>query len=146
MKTLCRCVAPFALLISFLPVSVLYAQADQQVQHVKRYISGQKTLVTYREGGPIYGTYFFLEVHFCASGRYVSFGQSRKQTVLGNEQVNNWRDNGRWDVLPFRGQVGLVYFSTSGKRDFVPMHIQPNGRISTVGGASILLQGRAQCR
>jgi hypothetical protein len=133
------------LLTSCLPLGTVQAQTDQQAQHVARYLSGQRTLVTYREGGSVYGTYVFLEIHFCASGEYLLSGQSRKQTVLGNEQVNNWSDSGRWDVMSSQGQVRLAYFSTSGRRDVVPVYLDHNGGIRT-DGASVQRQGRAQCR
>ena len=145
MKTRCKSIASFVLLLSFGPVCPVSAQADQQVHHVRRSLSGQKTLVTYREGGALYGTYVLLEIHLCDSGQYMLFGQSRKQTVLGNEQPSRWRDSGRWDVLSSRGQVGLVYVSASGHSDFVPIHLQSDGRIRTTDGFSIERRGRAQC-
>jgi hypothetical protein len=118
---------------------------DQQAQTARAYLSGQKLLVTYRQGGPVYGTYFLLQVHLCQSGSYMTFGQSRKQTVMGNEQVNNWRDQGRWNVSAFGGQLGIQYVSISGQANFVPILIAQDGSIWAGNGLSVVRQGRAQC-
>ena len=64
------------------------------VAAVEDFFNGQQMLVTYRDGGPLYGTFFTLQVHFCRSGRYVTFGESRRQTILDNEQVNRFTDEG----------------------------------------------------
>lgn len=146
MTTQCRIIVLLALVSSFLPVCTVYAQTDPQAQDIKRYLNGQKILVSYREGGPIYGTYFFLEVHYCRTGQYALFGRNRRQTVLDNWQVNNWEEYGRWDVIRFQGQVGVQSISTSGKRDFVPVHLLPDGRLWVADGVSTQRQGTAQCR
>lgn len=73
-------------------------------------------------------------------------GQSRKQTVLGNEQVNNWEDSGVWDVIKLQGQVALQYRSRSGAGHVIPVHILPDGRLRIPDGISIQKQGKAQCR
>lgn len=129
-----------------LPLGEPGAQSHQQASKAKGYFSGQKMLVTYREGGPVYGTYFFLEIHYCRSGQYLLFGQSRKQTVLGNAQVNNWRDNGTWNIISFQGKIALQYQSTSGRRDLIPIQLLPDGSIWVNEGVSIQKRGRAQCR
>ena len=133
------------LFIAFFPLCPLHAQTRKEVQYIKGYLGGHEVRVTYREGGPLYGTLFFLDVHFCASGRYLLYGQSRKQTVLGNEQVNNWKDNGIWDVVTFQGHTALQYVATSGARDMVPMEVLPDGRVRPLSGASMQRMGRAQC-
>ena len=127
-----------------LPVTVL---SQQSPEALKQYLAGQKLLVTYRQGGPVYGTYFFLQVHLCRSGNYVTYGQSRKQSVLDShgEQVHSWRDEGHWDVGVYAGQVGVQYVSTSGQANFVPVRIGPNGEIWTSNGTSVVRQGAAQC-
>src|SRR5687768_3490590 len=78
---------------------------------LRDFFNGQQMLVTYREGGALYGTFFTLEVHFCRSGRYVTFGESRRQTILDNEQVNRFSDEGTWEITTFRGQLVLKYVS-----------------------------------
>ena len=148
MKLRWTCIVFLALFITFLPFCPLplYAQTQKEVQYIKAYLGGHEVQVTYREGGPIYGTFFFLDVHFCASGRYLLFGQSRKQTVLGNEQVNNWNDSGSWDVVTFQGHAALQYVATSGARDIIPMEVLPDGRVHPLTGASMQQIGRAQCK
>ena len=141
-----RCIIIFALLVELFPLYAAHAQTQKDVQYVKGSLSGHEFQVTYREGGPLYGTYFFLDVHFCSSGRYMLYGQSRKQTVLGNEQVNNWNDSGRWDVVPHKGHASLQYVSASGARDIVPLEILPDGRIRPLSGAFMQRRGNAQCR
>jgi hypothetical protein len=145
MTTRRRCLAALAL-TALLPPGAPSAQTDEDLQRIKRHFSGQQILVTYRDGEAVYGTYYFIDFHLCPSSQYLSFGQSRKQTVLGNQQVNNWRDQGRWDVLRVQGQIRLAWLSVSGERDFIPLQLLPDGSIRTGGRASIQPQGRAQCR
>jgi hypothetical protein len=102
-------------------------------------------LVTYRDGGPLYGTFFTLQVHFCRSGRYVTFGESRRQTILDNEQVNRFTDEGTWEITTFRGQLVLQYVSVSGQPNIVAVNVAPNGRVSLGDGITVVRQGPAQC-
>jgi len=119
---------------------------DHQVQLIKQYFNGHKVLISYREGGPLYGTDFLAEIHFCPSGQYISFGQSYKQTILDNVQENNWEEYGQWEVISFQGQATLQFLSTSGERNFLPIPLLPDGRVWIGDGVSIERQGRAQCR
>lgn len=64
-----RFIVFLALFITLFVLSPLYAQNQKDVQYIKEYLSGNEFQVTYREGGPVYGTLFFLDVHFCASGQ-----------------------------------------------------------------------------
>jgi len=146
MKSQFRHVVLLALLVSFASAGALYAQTDERVQDVKRFFSGQRMLVTYRNGGPVYGTYFFLDVHFCPSGRYMTFAQSRKQTILNNEQVNSWKDDGMWDVVGSEDGIVLRYLSSSGERNAVPVRLLPDGRVSLGDGFSVVRRGPALCR
>jgi hypothetical protein len=118
---------------------------DQQVQRIKQYFNGQKIFMSYREGGALYGTYFFQEIHFCPSGQYKLFGQSRKQTVLDNEQINNWEEYGAWDVVSFQGQIVLRFHTTSDEQGSFPIRLLPGGQIWIGDGISIQQQGKAQC-
>src|SRR5437868_84279 len=95
---------------------------------VRDFFNGQQMLVTYREGGALYGTVFALQVHFCRSGRYMTFGESHKQTVLGNDQVNRFADEGMWEIATFRGQVILKYTSASNPPNIVAVNVAPDGR------------------
>ena len=141
-----RIIVLFTIVVLFFPVGTLSAQTDPQVQHLKQYLNGQKILLSSRKGGPIYGTFYFEEIHFCPSGQYMLFGQSRKQTVLGNEQVNNWEDCGIWNVIHVQGQVALQYRSRSGTGNIIPIHFLPDGRIQIPDGISLQKPGGAQCR
>src|SRR5215471_5008790 len=116
MRTL-LCIAATTLLLS-LPAAVP-AAAQAPPAAIKDFFNGQQMLVTYREGGPVYGTFFTLKVHFCRSGRYMTFGESRKHTVLDNEQVNRFTDEGTWEVTTFAGQNVLRYLSVSGQPNAV---------------------------
>ena len=118
---------------------------DEQAQYLGQYLSGQQILVSYREGGAVYGTYYFTEIHFCSTGQYVLLGQSRKQTVLGNEQVNNWREEGSWEIIRSQGEVGILYQPASRSDYFVPVSVLPNGQLWVADGVSIQRQGRMQC-
>jgi hypothetical protein len=112
---------------------------------VKEFFNGQQMLVTYREGGPLYGTFFFLQVHFCRSGRYVTFGESRRRTILENEQVNRFTEVGTWEIGTFRGQLMLQYTPVSGQPNIVAVNVAPNGRVSLGDGITVVRQGLAQC-
>ena len=81
------------------------AQTESNERNVRDLFAGQKMLVTWRDGGSLYGTFFTLQVHFCRSGRYMTFGESRRQTVMDNQQVSNLDDRGSWDVATFQGQL-----------------------------------------
>jgi hypothetical protein len=125
----------------------VFAQDDGQAQQLRDYLAGQQFLVTYRQGGSVYGTYFFLTVNLCRSGNYVTFGQSRKQSVLDShgEQVNNWRDQGRWTVTNLGGSLGVQYLSATGQISFYPVRIGPGGQVLVGNGMSVVRQGAAQC-
>jgi hypothetical protein len=135
-----------ALSILFILVDPSYAQTDKDLQYVKRYLGGYAFQVTYREDGALYGTYFFVDVHFCSSGHYLSSVQTRKQTVMGNEQVNNWNDSGNWDVVLYQGYATLRYLSASGAQDIVPMQVMPDGTVRPLSGAFMQRKGKAQCK
>ena len=139
------CIAVTALLLQFPMTAPLAAQGPPEPA-VRDFFNGQQMLVTYREGGPLYGTFFTLQVHFCRSGRYMTFGESRRHTVLDNEQVNRFTDEGTWEVTTIRGQMVLRYLSISGQPNMVAINVAPNGRV-TLGDGSITVvrQGVAQC-
>jgi hypothetical protein len=135
-----------SLLLLLLAAPPAVSQTDLNEQAARGFFRGQKLLVTYRDGGPLYGTFFFLNVHFCPSGRYMTTGQSRRHTVLDNEQISNFSDRGSWDITTFEGQLVLRYVSDSGQANALPVHRLPNGSISVGEGISLVKQGVAQCR
>ena len=139
------CSVMTALLLAFSTTAPFAAQGPPEAT-IREFFNGQQMLVTYREGGALYGTFFTLQVHFCRSGRYITFGESRRQTVLDNQQVNRFTDEGTWEVTTVRGQMVLRYLSISGQPNMVAINVAPNGRV-TLGDGSITVvkQGVAQC-
>jgi hypothetical protein len=137
--------AATALVLSLSAVRPALSQVTPEEQTIKEFFSGQQMLVTYREGGSLYGTFFTLQVHFCRSGRYMTFGESRKHTVLDNEQVNTFSDEGTWEITTVRGQMVLKYVSVSGQPNTVPVRVL-NGRVSLGDGISVVRRGVAQCQ
>src|SRR5258705_6562197 len=134
-----------ALVLSFSMTALLAAQGSPEAT-VRDFFNGQQMLVSYREGGPLYGTFFTLQVHFCRSGRYITFGESRGQTVLDNQQVNRFTDEGTWEVTTVRGQMMLRYLSISGQPNMVAINVAPNARVSLGDGSiTVIKQGVAQC-
>jgi len=139
------CIAVTALLLQFPMTAPLAAQGPPEPA-VRDFFNGQQMLVTYREGGPLYGTFFTLQVHFCRSGRYMTFGESRRHTVLDNEQVSRFTDEGTWEVTTIRGQMVLRYLSISGQPNMVAINVAPNGRVTLGDGSiTVIRQGVAQC-
>lgn len=136
-----------AAIVLLLPLgaSTQGVSSGASVAAVDDFFNGQQMLVTYREGGPLYGTFFTLQVHFCRSGRYVTFGESRRQTILDNEQVNRFTDEGTWEIATFRGQLVLQYVSISGQPNIVAVNVAPNGRVSLGDVITVVRQGLAQC-
>jgi hypothetical protein len=128
---------------------VLPAAANAQVSEIeaiRQRLTGQQLLITYRDGGPIYGTYYFLNVQFCASGNYMTMAESHRTTVLDNHEDRHWQDYGRWDLVSIRGRTVLRYLSSSGKGDIVPLILLPDGRLWVREGVTVVARGRAVCR
>jgi hypothetical protein len=121
------------------------AQAIPTVAEVNKFVSNNNILVTYREGEVVYGTYYFIEIHYCPSGYYGLYGKSVKKTVLGNEQISNWQEFGRWKVIRQNENVGVYYKTTTGQEKFFPIYRLPNGNLSLGEGTSIVRQGPAIC-
>jgi hypothetical protein len=120
------------------------AQSIPTVDEVNKLISNNQILVTYREGEVVYGTYFFIEIHYCPAG-YGLYGKTVKKTVLGNEQINKWQEFGTWKVIKYNENVGIYYKTTTGQEKYFPVYRLPNGNLSLGEGVSIVLQGKAIC-
>lgn len=121
------------------------AQTVPSVEEVQYFFNNQNILITYREGEVIYGTYYFIEIHFCPGGQYGLYGNSVKQTVLGNEQRSNWQEFGTWKVMTQDGTVGMYYASTAGQQQFVPIFKLANGGLFIREGVTLVRQGQAIC-
>lgn len=135
-----------ALFLSIFVVAPAPAQSEGQQQAVKQALNGKHFLVTYREGGPIYGTYYFRDVYFCPSGLYLVQGQSRKETVMGNTQVYSLNDRGVWDVSTIAGRVVLRSRSQSGQVNALPIALLPDGGIWLGDGVTVVSRGLAPCQ
>lgn len=119
-------------------------QSIPTVQELTNFFSNSNILITYREGEVIYGTYYFLEIHYCPQG-YGLYGSTVKKTVLGNEQRSNWQEFGQWKIMENNGLVGIYYQATTGAQDFVPIYKLGNGDYFIREGVSIVKQGPAIC-
>ena len=113
---------------------------------LQQFLSGKHILFSYRDGGPVYGTYYFYNTHHCPSGRYVDYANSHKQSVLGGENRQNWQSNGTWQVTTYQGQAGTYYQSSTGEETFWPMRVSADGSIYINDTISAVVQGPAQCQ
>lgn len=141
----------YVLMFTILTSTVLFSQSPTTqsiptVDELNRIINNNQFLVTYREGEVLYGTYYFLEIHYCPTGYYGLYGKSVKNTVLGNEQISNWQEFGAWKVIKNNENVGLYYKTTTGQEKFFPVYRLSNGNLSLGVGVSIVLQGKAICK
>jgi len=133
------------LTFSFIFIQNTSAQSIPTVAEVNDFINNNHFLITYREGEVVYGTYYFIEIHYCSSGLYGLYGKSVKQTVMGNEQHNNWQEYGNWKVIDYNGTVGVYYKTATAQEKFVPVYRLPNGNLSIGEGVTIVKQGKAIC-
>ncbi|MBT8261565.1 MAG: hypothetical protein KJO05_02005 [Bacteroidia bacterium] len=122
------------------------AQTNPSVEELHNFFNGQQLLITYREGEVLYGTYYFLEIHYCPNGYYGLYGNTVKRTVLDNEQRSNWQEFGTWKITTQNGLNGIYYAATNGGQQFYPMYKLQNGDMFISEGISIVNQGAAICR
>ena len=118
----------------FLVVSIwnsvnLNAQDNPSLEELHNFYNNQQLEVTWREGEVIYGTYYFLEIHYCPDGYYGLYGNSVKKTVLGNEQRSNWKEFGTWEITSQNNINGILYSSTTGNQNFYPLYKNDNGQL-----------------
>ena len=133
------------LIVGFLLHSpAINGQSIPSVDEVRNFFINQNILISYREGEVIYGTYYFMEIHYCPTGQYGLYGNTVKKTVLGNEQRSNWQEFGTWQVTSQSGQVG-IYYATQTNQQFVPIYKLANGDFFVREGVSIVKQGPATC-
>ncbi|RLD27833.1 MAG: hypothetical protein DRI70_04170 [Bacteroidetes bacterium] len=121
------------------------AQTIPSVEEVQYFFNDQNIMITYREGEVIYSTYYFIEIHYCPGGQYGLYGNSVKQTVLGNEQRGNWEEFGTWKVTAQDRAVGIYYVTTEGVQQFVPIYKLASGDLFVREGVTIVKQGQAIC-
>ena len=122
------------------------AQENPSVAELHGFFNDQKLLITYREGEVVYGTYYFIEVHYCANGYYGLYGSTVKRTVMGNEQKSNWQEFGQWKIINQKGLNGIFYSATNGNQQFYPLYKLTNGELFINEGVTIVNQGKAICQ
>lgn len=136
----------FFLIIGMSSSTKLQAQVNPSIDELHSYFNDQQLLITYREGEVIYGTYYFLEIHYCANGQYGLYGNTVKKTVLGNEQKTNWQEYGIWKITSQNGINGSHYAAKNGNQQFYPLYKLSNGDLFISEGVSIVHQGKAICQ
>ena len=120
-------------------------QGNLTVDEAHNFFNNSNILITYREGEAVYGTYYFVEIHYCPQGQYGLYGNSVKKTVLGNEQRGNWQEYGNWKVIKQNGQVGMHSTNTYGVQNFTPLYKAADGSIMINQTTTIVKQGQAIC-
>ncbi|MBT8272003.1 MAG: hypothetical protein KJO25_08165 [Bacteroidia bacterium] len=134
------------LLIAILLAAAFPVNAQQvpTIDEVHSFFSDSNIQITYREGGPVYGTFYILEIHYCPNG-YGLYGQTSKQTVMGNYQNNSWQEFGTWKVISQDGLVGLYYEPQNDQPNFVAVYKLADGSFFIGEGITVLKQGNAIC-
>ena len=122
------------------------AQTNPTLDELQQFFNGEQLLITYREGEVLYGTYYFLEVHYCPNGYYGLYGNTVKRTVLDNEQRSNWQEYGTWKVMNKNGVNGIHYAATTGSQQFYPIYRLQNGDMFISEGITIVKEGKAICQ
>lgn len=136
----------FFLLLGICNIQTTEAQTNPSVEELDNFFNSQQLLITYREGEVLYGTYYFLEVHYCPNGYYGLYGNTVKRTVLDNEQRSNWQEFGTWKITTQDGLNGIYYAATNGGQQFYPIYKLQNGDMYISEGISIVNQGAAICQ
>ncbi len=122
------------------------AQVNPTIEELRAFFNNQQLLITYREGEALYGTYYFLEIHYCSNGSYGLYGRTVKRTVLDNEQRSKWQEFGTWKIINQNGINGIHYATTNGNQQFYPLYRLENGDLFISEGVSIVKQGFAICQ
>ena len=121
-------------------------QTIPTIKEVYNFFNNQNLLITYREGEAVFGTYYFLEIHYCPNGYYGLYGNTVKRTVLGNEQKSNWQEYGTWKIINQNSLNGIYYAATNGNQKFYPLYKLPNGDLFISEGITIVKKGLAICQ
>lgn len=146
MKKKWNVILGFFLLVGLFNSPFLRAQTNPSIDELHTYFNNQQLLLTYREGEVLYGTYYFIEIHYCSNGYYGLYGSTVKQTVLGNEQRSNWKEFGTWKITNQDGLNGVFYVANNGNQKFYPLYKLANGSLFISEGISIVKQGAAICQ
>jgi len=127
-------------------ITKLHSQVNPSIDELNNYFNNQKLLLTYREGEVLYGTYYFIEIHYCPNGYYGLYGNTIKRTVLGNEQKSNWQEYGTWKITKQGDINGIYYMANNGNQKFYPLYKLANGDLFISEGISIVNKGLAICQ
>ena len=115
------------------------------VQQLQNYLSGRHMLLSWIDGGGVFGKYHFLNTHFCSSGRYAVYAETRKKSVISNMvQRGGWEVHGTWRVVEQDGQVGISYQPDNAEVEFLPLQWTSNGPIA-FDPNEFTPQGAAEC-
>ena len=131
-----------AALVSLRTTAETPSPAEAQLQ---QFLAGKHILFSYRDGGPVYGTYYFFNAHHCPSSNYVDYANSHKQSVLEGEIRNAWESWGTWRVATYEGRTGTYYQSSDGEVTLWPMQVSAAGSIYINDTISAVVQDPAEC-
>jgi hypothetical protein len=113
---------------------------------LQQFVSGRHILIAYRDGGALYGTYRYFDIHHCRSGQYVEYGYTSKNSVTGSALTTNWESYGRWQIATQQGRTGVYYQPNNDQAEFVPMQINADGSVFVNEGVSLSSEGQAECQ
>ena len=117
--------------------------AQSEAETVRSLLSGRTMMITYRDGGPINGTYQQISVSFCPSGSYFSQRRNSRGTFLENQERRSLSDQGTGSVSELENLVVVQYRSVSGQVTAFLVHLLPSGRIWAGTGITVIPQGPA---
>ena len=120
--------------------------AQSEAETVRSLLSGRTMMITYRDGGPINGTYQQISVSFCPSGSYFSQGGNSRSTFMENQERRSLSDQGTWSVSELGNLVVVQSRAVSGQLTALLVNLLPNGRIWAGTGITVIPQGPAPCR
>ena len=117
----------------------------------------QKYLTDYFKGNAVqfgYGTGVSsnlprvdLVIHYCASGMYLSAGQScRPNLIARGYQCTPMRDAGRWQIVTQGNRAVLQWASNSSGPGGIALAVRPDGVVVDPQGNPFSRVGQAQCR
>ena len=136
----------FVSVLSLFNTTNIKAQSNPSIEELQQFFNGQQLQITWRDGEVRFGTYYFLEVHYCPNGYYGLYGNSVKNTVLGNEQRDSWQEYGQWKIMTQNGVNGIHYLAQNGGQNFYPLYKTANGDLYLNEITSIVRKGPAICQ
>jgi len=120
------------------------AQSIQAAEEAHYFFNDSNILITYREGGLIYGTLYFIEIHISPNG-YGMYGRNTKHTVMENYQTNNWEEFGTWQVTEQNRLSGIYYTPLNKTPLFIPIYKLVDASLMINESTTMIRQGQALC-